>query len=181
MALINCPECNKQVSDKAPACPHCGYTEAKLQKSIPIPKQIPSQKKAPTQYGCGTIILLITVFGFIYVNLFKDEAPSAQTPPAAHPKALSQSEQDMQAKRLTFIQNQLNNGIFTKIEMGNIYPHLFVTQEFLAGDFDLKTKIVAVVYAYHNTIDPKRDMVIIHSSITGNEIGKYSGAGLKFD
>lgn len=25
MALINCPECKKQVSDKASACPNCGY------------------------------------------------------------------------------------------------------------------------------------------------------------
>ena len=24
MALINCPECNKQISDKAQSCPHCG-------------------------------------------------------------------------------------------------------------------------------------------------------------
>ena len=24
MALINCPECGKQISDKAPACPNCG-------------------------------------------------------------------------------------------------------------------------------------------------------------
>ena len=25
MALINCAECNNQISDKAKACPHCGY------------------------------------------------------------------------------------------------------------------------------------------------------------
>lgn len=25
MALISCPECRREVSDKAPACPHCGY------------------------------------------------------------------------------------------------------------------------------------------------------------
>ena len=25
MALIQCPECGKQVSDKARKCPHCGY------------------------------------------------------------------------------------------------------------------------------------------------------------
>ena len=25
MPLINCPECGKQVSDKAPACPNCGF------------------------------------------------------------------------------------------------------------------------------------------------------------
>ena len=24
MALISCPECGKQVSDRAPACPNCG-------------------------------------------------------------------------------------------------------------------------------------------------------------
>jgi uncharacterized membrane protein YvbJ len=24
MALIKCPECSKEVSDKAPSCPHCG-------------------------------------------------------------------------------------------------------------------------------------------------------------
>lgn len=25
MPLINCPECGKQVSDKAPTCPNCGF------------------------------------------------------------------------------------------------------------------------------------------------------------
>ena len=25
MALINCPECNRQISDKAITCPHCGF------------------------------------------------------------------------------------------------------------------------------------------------------------
>ena len=25
MALINCPECAKQISDKAGSCPHCGH------------------------------------------------------------------------------------------------------------------------------------------------------------
>ena len=25
MALIKCPECELQVSDKALSCPHCGY------------------------------------------------------------------------------------------------------------------------------------------------------------
>ena len=27
MALIECPECKKEMSEKADACPHCGYME----------------------------------------------------------------------------------------------------------------------------------------------------------
>ena len=35
MALIACPECGKQISDKAPACIHCGYpiNEIKINSS----------------------------------------------------------------------------------------------------------------------------------------------------
>lgn len=36
MALIKCPECNLQVSDKAISCPHCGY---------PIDKSVVSSRK----------------------------------------------------------------------------------------------------------------------------------------
>lgn len=32
MALINCPECNKEVSDKAEMCPNCGFGVAKYIK-----------------------------------------------------------------------------------------------------------------------------------------------------
>jgi uncharacterized membrane protein YvbJ len=31
MAIIKCPECNKEVSDTAKVCPHCGY---KVRKSV---------------------------------------------------------------------------------------------------------------------------------------------------
>lgn len=30
MALIFCPQCGRQVSDKAPACPGCGYDISRL-------------------------------------------------------------------------------------------------------------------------------------------------------
>lgn len=32
MTLMACPECQGQVSDRAPACPHCGYLIAAGQK-----------------------------------------------------------------------------------------------------------------------------------------------------
>ncbi|MBN2137964.1 MAG: zinc-ribbon domain-containing protein [Sedimentisphaerales bacterium] len=30
MALVNCPECGKEISDKALMCPHCGYAAGKV-------------------------------------------------------------------------------------------------------------------------------------------------------
>lgn len=43
MALITCPECNGQVSDKAATCPHCGYPlpsyqtdSAKIEPCVPV-------------------------------------------------------------------------------------------------------------------------------------------------
>ena len=45
MALIKCPECGKEVSDKAVACPNCGlgireYFEEEKQKITKIQQQI---------------------------------------------------------------------------------------------------------------------------------------------
>lgn len=34
MALIECPECFEQVSDKAGKCPHCGARIRKLRRGI---------------------------------------------------------------------------------------------------------------------------------------------------
>ena len=38
MALIECPECKKEISDKAKECPHCGY---------PIVKKEEKKKEEP--------------------------------------------------------------------------------------------------------------------------------------
>ena len=47
MALISCPDCSKEVSDKAPACPNCGCpisasvnSSQDTNKSIGIPEEI---------------------------------------------------------------------------------------------------------------------------------------------
>lgn len=51
MALIKCPECGKEISDKAPACIHCGYplNPAPAPASEPAPKPAaPKSKKAGT-------------------------------------------------------------------------------------------------------------------------------------
>ncbi len=42
MALIKCPECGKDISDKAEACPNCAYPIAKLNKNNTV-----AQKESP--------------------------------------------------------------------------------------------------------------------------------------
>jgi DNA-directed RNA polymerase subunit RPC12/RpoP len=52
MALIKCPECKKEVSDSALACPHCEYKFKEDKKQVAKPK-----KKG----GCFTNLSLIIV------------------------------------------------------------------------------------------------------------------------
>jgi len=64
MALIKCKECGKEISKKAETCPHCG---------APL-------KKQPTQYGCGTL-LLVGFIVIIFVSTFSSNEPSAPPKP----------------------------------------------------------------------------------------------------
>lgn len=41
MALIRCPECGKEISDRAPACIHCGFPLDSIQE----------QQSGPSSYA----------------------------------------------------------------------------------------------------------------------------------
>ena len=45
MALINCPECEKQVSDKAVSCPNCGYPISQMVNSNSFKEGLKSSPK----------------------------------------------------------------------------------------------------------------------------------------
>lgn len=45
MALIKCPECGKEISDKAPNCIHCGYPLLNEDVVAPMPAEIDGQNK----------------------------------------------------------------------------------------------------------------------------------------
>lgn len=47
--LIKCPECNLQVSDKALACPHCGYPLKPEIKKAKIKKT--KRRRLPNGFG----------------------------------------------------------------------------------------------------------------------------------
>lgn len=63
MALINCPECSREVSDQATACPQCG-TPIKAQRVRT------SEDSALTRNrGCGDIIIFGGIFAAALVLL----------------------------------------------------------------------------------------------------------------
>ncbi|MBN2892499.1 MAG: zinc ribbon domain-containing protein [Bacteroidales bacterium] len=89
MALINCPECNKEISDKVKSCPHCGYP---LSDNIDSDKQVPinvnltsinlgkTKNKDLKKIGSIIIVLLIiSALIFSYVTYRKFEFKKAYT------------------------------------------------------------------------------------------------------
>lgn len=76
MALINCPECNNEISDKAVSCPKCAFP-INQQTSKPISKNDKGLTVADgVKTGCGMFIvlpliiisLLIIVFALIFLS-----------------------------------------------------------------------------------------------------------------
>lgn len=69
MALITCPECDKEISDTVKDCPHCGYRLKKMKQKKerkPIPKWI-------IAVGISVISLFVIVGILIYAVQLSDE------------------------------------------------------------------------------------------------------------
>lgn len=97
MAIIKCPECGRDVSDKAPACPNCGNPIA-AQMVAPketIVRHIHEKSSSPPpkkKTGCVTILAAIVCFflliGFIGSLINDgDSKSSSSSPPAASSSA----------------------------------------------------------------------------------------------
>ena len=69
MALINCYECNKEISDQAKSCPHCGA--------------VPIKPRADTSAGVAVLVVftisMILIFSFANMNS-KSSSNKSSTP-----------------------------------------------------------------------------------------------------
>lgn len=67
MALINCPECGKEISDSAAQCIHCGYS---LKPNVSIVEKAKKKldKKVLIGIGAALVVVLIVVFVLVYKN-----------------------------------------------------------------------------------------------------------------
>ena len=75
MTLIKCPECNKEISDKASSCPHCGYPlPKKEEKNKPKETKKRFSSKEYKLWGfilaiCCSLILLIFLLSITFNNI----------------------------------------------------------------------------------------------------------------
>lgn len=68
MALINCPECNREVSDAAMTCPNCGYSLQETTKDV-VKK---TMKNIGKKIIAIVIILLILICGVLLLKKYKN-------------------------------------------------------------------------------------------------------------
>ena len=87
MALIKCPECGQDVSDKAKICPHCGYE---------LPASSPNAYVPPTETEAEPFAELAPA-----TSQAAQQAKSASQPPVTPLSAEAGSSVDNKSKKLT--------------------------------------------------------------------------------
>ena len=68
MALIQCSECGKEISDQISACPHCGYP---VQKQTDENKGKNKKKLLLPVIIAGIILVLIAIIFICYKFVYK--------------------------------------------------------------------------------------------------------------
>ena len=62
MALMQCPDCGKQISEAAPACPHCG--RPRDQDGTPVTTQLTAKSLKAAQ-AIGAILIALSLLGLM--------------------------------------------------------------------------------------------------------------------
>lgn len=73
MALIHCPECDKEISDKVKACPHCGYPLIGDIEMEAIPQQVEVTAvnlKSRNPIKTKRILVCVFLFTLILIGVF---------------------------------------------------------------------------------------------------------------
>ena len=97
MALINCRECGKEVSNKAESCPHCGISLKKKKLGL-----------------IGTIFNVFIILTFIFIissawNFFIYDPPKSSSSKQTTPKQKAPKKKVSKQKPKDMIQFYLNN------------------------------------------------------------------------
>jgi RNA polymerase subunit RPABC4/transcription elongation factor Spt4 len=120
MALVVCPECKKEMSDRANACPSCGH-----KKSI----------------GFGTVVILVTLIFFVAKCSSVDEKTTIQKPVEKTPEQrISEIKFNRDVKMLRAFKSTIYNPASLKID-----SVIRVAEDTLCVQYRATNKLNAVV------------------------------------
>lgn len=76
MSLINCSECNHEVSDKAESCPKCGLPISNAKETLAAGTQINTIQETSKKFKMQTLISVsMIIIGFVW--LFNNDSTHA--------------------------------------------------------------------------------------------------------
>lgn len=183
MALINCPECNRQVSEKAPTCPNCGApiatppsAQSPMFASVHREPDPPKPKKNVSCLSAGCLVLLVLFLIGLLAGGGGDSgggssssvsSPSAPTPP---------SREELAFQNVELVDFSWSTGGFDNIMMAKFV--IRNNNDFPVKDITIKcthsgksgTEIDSNTRTIYETIEPKKkrtfrdfNMGFIHS------------------
>lgn len=131
MAMINCPECGKEVSSEATACPNCGHPIAQISASAPI--EPPKKKGGALKIIIGVVIALLA-------------APTLLFGGCMATALLFQDYGKVGGTELTITDNEGNVSVVPSNEFGNAWKENEVKYEKLYSgakiEFDCKIESI---------------------------------------
>lgn len=161
MALMSCPECGKEFSDQAQACPNCAWPNPQVQPTAAA--SAPAAKKV----GCGTYVLggLGLLFALLVMRgISSTEATTPSSAANEQPAAAEQAETKEQAparapEPAPFVVKGRNENVSKKF---TLQPGIAVFQMDYDGD---RNFIVGLLDAEGKEV-----------SDLANEIGSFHGS-----
>ncbi len=178
MPLINCPECGREVSNKAPTCPSCGVPIAPQSPSSPVFVSAPAQpeKKNVSCLSAGCLILLV----LFLIGLVASECGKFSTGGAISSSTLSTppppSRDDTATQNVELVDFSWKTGGFDNIMLATFVVRN--NNDFAVKDITIRcnhsaksgTEIDSNTKTIYETIDPKKkrtfrdfNMGFIHS------------------
>lgn len=179
MALINCPECGKEISDKAQSCPNCGTPlKENQQQTVNIPYQqqeYVQPKKKKKGHGCLVTIVIfiaiIAVFAIIGSSLSKGSGTSTSTN-----NGISQAnteQEDQNDAMIPFLQEgQISDDLALVVNEVTETDSISAANGMLAYKPD-SGKYAVVNVTIRNTSKESQNLLLNYFKLIGPDDAKY--------
>lgn len=107
MALVECPECGKEISDQAKRCPNCGYQKPRFRNNI-------FQKKHIAIIG-GCFVVVLVIFLFCLMR-FKIRSPFEKFSADMTKEEVRKEFGEPMSKKSSFNIDDFNNSSFVGLD-----------------------------------------------------------------